>query len=85
MRGGQRGREIPDGYGSEEDLIQNLRDAGCGQEQIRQFLEDQREKQTEAQLAMLGKHRECLLERIHAEERQISCLDYLVYQINKKK
>ena len=84
MRGGQRTRGIPDAYGSEDDLIQNLRDGGCGQEQIRQFLEDQKENQTQAQLAMLGRHRDCLLERIHAEERQISCLDYLVYQISKK-
>ncbi len=30
-------------------------------------------------------HRKGLLEKIHKEEQQISCLDYLVYTMKKEK
>lgn len=37
---------------------------------------------TEEQLAILARHRGKLLERLHAEQRRIDCLDYLVYTIS---
>ena len=36
------------------------------------------------QLEILEHQREYLLDRVHAEERRISCLDYLIYQIQGK-
>ena len=37
----------------------------------------------EKQLEILEKQRSVLLKRIHKDEKRISCLDYLVYQINQ--
>ena len=67
----------------ERDLIQNLRDAGCGKETVEQFLCCWRTGQIQEQLRLLDQHRSRLLERVHREERRIGCLDYLVYQINR--
>lgn len=67
----------------EQDVIQNLRDAGCGKQTVEQFLRCWRTGQTQEQLRLLGEQRSRLLERVHREERRIDCLDYLVYQINR--
>ncbi len=37
------------------------------------------------QINLLTAHREKLLQKIHKEERQITCLDYLIYQIKHRK
>ncbi|MDE6903485.1 MAG: hypothetical protein K2P76_00810 [Lachnospiraceae bacterium] len=37
------------------------------------------------QLSLLEEHRESILSRVHEEEKQIDCLDYLVYQIKNRK
>ena len=34
---------------------------------------------------LLSRHRKVLLDGIHAEERKISCLDYLEYKLRKDK
>ena len=66
------------------DMIrQNLIDAGCDKKFIAEFLtcfEDK--KKCEKLLAM---HRKELLDKIHKEEQQISCLDYLVYTMKKER
>ena len=36
------------------------------------------------QLELLEHQREYLLGRVHTDERRISCLDYLIYQIQGK-
>ena len=62
---------------------QNLIDAGCNEKFIAEFetyFDDK--KKCEKLLAM---HRKALLEKIHKEEQQISCLDYLVYTMKKEK
>lgn len=71
------------GTESKEDVIQNLKDAGCCGDMIRDFMECFEEKDVERQIAMLERHRSILLENVHCEERKISCLDYLLYQIHK--
>ncbi|MCH1983467.1 hypothetical protein MCG98_12920 [Ruminococcus sp. OA3] len=68
---------------SKEELVQNLRDAGCGMETIQDFLLYLDENQKEKQLELLEKHRRRLLSNVHREEKKIYCLDYLVYQIKK--
>lgn len=68
---------------SREAVIQNLKDAGCSQDIMKDFLlyfDGNRKKE---QLALLEKHRDDLLNMIHKEEKKISCLDYLVYQIKR--
>lgn len=66
---------------SREAVIQNLEDAGCQPEMIWDFLEWFDRGQQEKQLELLEHQREHLLGRIHKDEKRISCLDYLVYQI----
>ena len=39
----------------------------------------------EQQLRLLFIHRKHLLENLHQYERRIDCLDYLIYQMEKKK
>nr|WP_294467228.1 hypothetical protein [uncultured Sellimonas sp.] len=67
-----------------EEVIQNLKDAGCSKETIQKFLCCCESKEKEAQVEVLEHHRKKLLRKIHTEERQISCLDYLIYQIQKE-
>lgn len=66
-------------------LIQNLVDAGCRQPEIDSFMHFYDSKEEEQQIKLLEKQREDLLQRVHTEEKKISCLDYLLYQIQKKK
>lgn len=73
------------GYHSEEDVIQNLKDAGCSQEIIRHFMECMEQGDLKSQLRLMEGHRQCLLDKVHEEEKKIDCLDYLVYQMEKNK
>ncbi len=70
--------------GSRESVIQNLEDAGCEAEMIRDFLGWFDKGQQAKQLELLEHQREYLLGRVHTDERRISCLDYLIYQIQGK-
>ncbi len=70
--------------GSRESVIQNLEDAGCETEMIRDFLGWFDKGQQAEQLELLEHQREYLLGRVHTDERRISCLDYLIYQIQGK-
>lgn len=69
--------------GSIQTVIQNLRDAGCDAAQVRQFLLYEKEGKLHEQLKLLAIQREYLLDRVHRQERQIDCLDYLVYRLTK--
>ena len=64
-------------------LIRNLRDAGCGTADIEQFLQLGQENRRPEQLRLLRQHRAALLDRLHVSQRQIDCLDYLIYQLKK--
>ena len=68
---------------SRENLIQNLRDAGCCEKMICDFMGYFDEEDIDRQIALLELHRDDLLNNVHSEERKISCLDYLLYQIRK--
>lgn len=64
-----------------ENIRQNLIDAGCDDKFIEEFASCIRdEKQCEK---MLAAHRRELLDEVHAKERCISCLDYLVFMMKK--
>lgn len=65
----------------EEAVIQNLRDAGCGLDTIDCCIKCMNQGKKRELLKRLEEHRDCLLNKIHEEEKQIACLDYLIYQI----
>ena len=71
------------GY-NENAIIQNLIDAGCGQEFISEFMEDLRKDNISKDLKLLQAHRRSLLDNLHKEQKRIDCLDYLVYRMTKE-
>ena len=61
-----------------QDLVLNLEAAGFEADGIEEYLACIKE-----QLTLLSRQRAVILDRLHREEKQIDCLDYLVYQIGK--
>lgn len=70
-------------YGSRDAVIQNLKDAGCNQDMIDCCINCLDSGQKEELLKRLENHRLGLLDKVHEGQKQIDCLDYLVYQINR--
>ena len=68
---------------SGEELSQALRDAGCNDAAVKEFMRLYTEGQNAKAQKLLSQHRKELLAGIHAEERKISCLDYLVYEMDR--
>ncbi len=66
----------------EEQIIENLKDAGCDSGFIENFIKIS-ETEFQKQLRMLEKHREKLLESYHEDIKKLECLDYLIYNIRK--
>ena len=69
---------------NENAIVQNLIDAGCGQELIAEFMEDLRKENISKDLKLLAAHRRSLLDNLHKEQKRIDCLDYLVYRMTKE-
>lgn len=69
---------------AERELTLNLEAAGCDEALIRAFLCSWKAGKKQEQLRLLSQKREGLLAQIHREEKQIHCLDYLVYRIERE-
>lgn len=65
-------------------VIQNLKDAGCNKAVVEEFLEFAKAGERQKQFTLLEKHRKSLLDKVHGKEKQIDCLDYLVFQMKKE-
>ena len=70
-------------YGSREAVIQNLEDAGCTPDTIECCIACMEQGKKKELLKRLDEHRMGLLDKVHEEEKQIDCLDYLVYQVRR--
>lgn len=68
----------------ENAIVQNLIDAGCGQELIAEFMDNLRKDNISKDLKLLEAHRRILLDNLHKEQKRIDCLDYLVYKMTKE-
>lgn len=79
MRGGKMSGNV-----SEKDVIQNLADAGSDADLIEKFMAYYRQGDEKMELHILEKHRSCILDNLHKAQKEIDCLDYLVYQIRKQ-
>lgn len=64
----------------DEKVRQNLVDAGCSEGFIESY---ETAGSCCEQLFQLRQHRKELLRRIHAGQRQLDCLDYLMYQLKR--
>lgn len=71
-------------YGTEEAMIQNLKDAGCDSETIQEFTAKIKKESKEEGILLLERYRRSLLDVLHTDQRKIDCLDYLVYQLKKE-
>lgn len=67
-----------------QEVIKNLEDAGCKDCEIECLIECLIKGNKDKGLALLTKHRKKLLDSIHAEQKRLDCLDYLIYQIEHK-
>ena len=65
-------------------LYQNLIDAGCGEDMAKYCLSFAQNGEWNRLRNELAKHKTALLATLHESEKQIDCLDYLVYEINRK-
>ena len=65
-------------------LHQNLIDAGCSKDLIETCMELAKANKWKRLLPLLAKQRINLLDSVHDGQKQIDCLDFLVYSINKK-
>ena len=63
-----------------EELIMNLKDAGCDEELITKCIK----KYNKMLIKSLQCHRCCLLDKLHEEQKKIDCLDYLIYTLKKQ-
>lgn len=72
-------------YQTEEAVVQNLKDAGCSEEKIAAFMKEFHGERMKEAVRVLEIQRCSLLEELHASQKKIDCLDYLVYQIEKQK
>ncbi len=65
-------------------LNQNLIDAGCSEDLIETCMELAKVNKWNRLLPLLSKQRINLLDSVHDGQKQIDCLDFLIYSINKK-
>lgn len=72
-------------YNSDEDMIENLKDAGCDNKQIQVLLELYKNGEKEKVHKILDKHRKNVLNKVHKNEKQIDRIDYFIYQMERKK
>ncbi len=75
---------MPDYMNDTNVVLQNLKDAGCDDEVVKTFMELAETGEKQKQYRLLEKHRRDLLDKVHNRERQIECLDYLVFQMKKE-
>lgn len=62
-------------------IIANLTDAGCGANTAERYVNSDSEKEKKR---ILDNHRKKLLDNLHKCQKQIDCLDYLIYSERKK-
>lgn len=65
----------------QEEIIENLKDAGCDDSVIEQFLKLGEEQKKQEQLRLLSGHKKTLLNAVHKNQKRIDCLDYLIYKL----
>ena len=65
-------------------LYQNLVDAGCDRATIQKCIVLFQGNRTGELLRLLSFHRKLLLDAIHCNQKQLDCLDYLVYKTKKE-
>lgn len=73
--------EAKDIHGS---IYQNLIDAGCSRQMAECCMALIQERDMPELFRQLSKHRRHLLDQVHIHQKEIDCLDYLVYALKSK-
>lgn len=66
-------------------IVQNLKDAGCDAKTIRECMTWVDRGDFWGMLPILINYRKALLGTVRAGQKQLDCLDYLIYTIKKRK
>lgn len=66
-------------------LLQNLQDAGCDDETIQSCMSQFLRKDFAGMLRILSQHKNKLLNKVHTCQKEIDCLDYLMFRLEHKK
>lgn len=66
-------------------LLQNLEDAGCSEETVQKCMTMAEKDDVVGLLRLLSCHKKVLLQMVHTKQKEIDCLDYLIYTIRKNK
>lgn len=65
-------------------IIENMRDAGCSEESIKEFLKQRASNNAVGQKRLLATERKKLLDDIHTFHKRLECLDYLIHKVDKQ-
>lgn len=69
---------------TEQRTIENLRDAGCDEKTIQDFILAVKQGDEAMEQSILERHRAGLVHTLNAIKKNIDCLDYLTYQLKKE-
>lgn len=65
-------------------LYQNLIDAGCDKEMTETCMELAQEGRKPELLRLLSCHKQNLLKTVHKSQKEIDCLDFLTFRLEKE-
>lgn len=66
-------------------LVRNLKDAGCGTPLIEKIIALHDSGNLREELRLLAAQRCGLLEKVHATQKKVDCLDYLIFNVKQEK
>lgn len=69
---------------SEKEIVINMKDAGCDDREIQDFINLMASGNERRAVRVLEKHRAKLLVTLHTTQDSISCLDYLIYRMENQ-
>ncbi|MCD8047889.1 MAG: hypothetical protein LUD80_04955 [Clostridiales bacterium] len=75
---------MPERNSETQRFYQNLTDIGFGEEMISRCVSLRERGQSKELLRTLQSGRRDLLNHIHAEQKKLNWLDYLVYRLNRE-
>ncbi len=67
----------------DKTILQNLIDAGCSENFIDKFFKIKELGSIKLLIPMLNRHKIKLLNDLHNLQKQIDCLDYLIFNFDK--
>lgn len=66
-----------------DELIENLKDAGCDPEQTLELCRLYESGDFRVVLQKLRRHRCDLMDKLHESQREVDCLDFLLRKVEK--